>query len=252
MRIPAAILLAASVALTPASFRAEENDQRPYNVLFIISDDLTSTALSCYVRNGRRTASARRSREIRTEKSRRSAETRLSSCRRTATIKRTRTAGRRPRPVSCSRPIAMNAFSLEPSASVPLIVCVPEKQPAVCDSPVELIDLYPTISALCGLEVPDRLQGRDISALLDDPAQQVREASFSVNGRGFLLREDRWAFIQYQEDGSGGVELFDMQRDPQQYTNLAPQEEYAPVVASFQDKLAEKLREIRDNDLPAK
>ena len=46
------------------------------------------------------------------------------------------------------------------SAGVPLIICVPGKKPAVCHSLVELIDLYPTISGLCGLEVPGRLQGK--------------------------------------------------------------------------------------------
>ena len=45
------------------------------------------------------------------------------------------------------------------SAQVPLIISVPGKEPAVCDSFVELLDLYPTLASLCGLDVPDRLQG---------------------------------------------------------------------------------------------
>jgi iduronate 2-sulfatase len=137
----------------------------------------------------------------------------------------------------------------EESATVPLIVCVPGKQPAVCNSLVELLDLYPTISSLCGLEIPARLQGKNIAPLLDNPQQSVREAAFSVNGKGFLLREDKWAFIQYGENGNGGVELFDMDKDPRQYTNLAKLPAQQARVAEFQQKLAAKLAAVRDNDL---
>lgn len=137
----------------------------------------------------------------------------------------------------------------EESAMVPLIISVPGKQPAVCGSFAELLDLYPTISSLCGLSVPARLQGKDISRMLDDPSHQVRDAAFCVNGRGFLLRENQWAFIQYAEDGSKGIELFDMEKDPQQYTNLAEFSEHRDVVKRFQKKLAAKLQAVRNNDL---
>jgi iduronate 2-sulfatase len=137
----------------------------------------------------------------------------------------------------------------EESALVPLIISVPGKQPAVCDSFVELLDLYPTIASLCGLDVPSRLQGKNISLMLDNPRHEVREAAFCVNGRGFLLRDDKWAYIQYAEDGSEGVELFDMNKDAQQYTNLAASPEFQPVVEAFKEKLAEKLAAIRMNDL---
>ncbi|MDP6113798.1 MAG: sulfatase [Planctomycetota bacterium] len=137
------------------------------------------------------------------------------------------------------------------SAAVPLIVSVPGKKPAVCHSFAELLDLYPTISSLCGLEVPERLQGKDISPMLDDPAHKVREAAFSVAParKGFLLREERWAYIQYKEDASGGIELFDMKKDPKQYTNLAGNPEYRTVVDAFKAKFAAKIKEVRTNDL---
>ncbi len=137
------------------------------------------------------------------------------------------------------------------SAMVPLIIRVPGKKPAVCHSLTELIDLYPTVARLCGLDVPARLQGKDISRMLDDPAHAVRDAAFSVapSSKGFLLREDRWAYLQYAEDASKGIELFDMKNDPKQYTNLAAKSEFAPEVARLKAKLAAKLQALRENDL---
>jgi iduronate 2-sulfatase len=138
------------------------------------------------------------------------------------------------------------------SSQVPLIISVPGKKPAVCHSLTELLDLYPTIASLCGLDVPRRIQGKNIAHLLDDPAAKVREAAFSVAParQGFLLREDKWAFIQYREDGSGGMELFDMEKDPLQYTNLAKKPSAQAMVKQFQTKLAAKLTAVRENDLP--
>jgi len=139
----------------------------------------------------------------------------------------------------------------EESASVPLIISVPGKPTAVCHSLTELIDLYPTTAALCGLEVPARLQGLDISPMLDNPSHVVREAAFSVSGTrdGLLLREDRWAYIQYGEDAEKGIELFDMQSDPQQFTNLAEDPAHQPRVAQFRQKIKDKLQQVRDCDL---
>jgi iduronate 2-sulfatase len=137
----------------------------------------------------------------------------------------------------------------EESVLVPLIVRVPGKEPAVCHSFAELLDLYPTISSLCGLEVPERLQGKDLSPVFDDPRHEARDTAFSVNGRGFLLRDDRWAYIQYGEDGSRGAELFDMREDPLQYVNLVDDPKHADVVAAFKQKVADKLKALRTNDL---
>ena len=137
------------------------------------------------------------------------------------------------------------------SAKVPLIIKVPGKRPAICHSLVELIDLYPTLSALCGLKIPANVQGRDISVLFDDPQQEIREAAFCVapSSKGFLLREQNWAYLQYGEDASRGTELYDMQADPRQYVNLAGRTEHQARVSVFREKLARKLAEVRRHDL---
>ena len=64
-----------------------------------------------------------------------------------------------------------------------------------------------------------------------------------------LLRDDRWAYIQYGETAVGGIELFDMRKDPGQYTNLAMVPAFAPVVAAFKEKMAAKLAAVRTHDL---
>lgn len=132
----------------------------------------------------------------------------------------------------------------EESARVPLIVSMPGKKPALCKSFVELLDLYPTVSSLCGLKVPANLQGHNISAMLDDPQVKVRDAIL-CSGKGRLYREDRWALLDYGKRG----ELYDMLNDPKQYNNLFEKPGYEQILANLKTKLKMKLEEVAEHDL---
>ena len=132
----------------------------------------------------------------------------------------------------------------EESARVPLVISVPGKKPARCDSLVELLDLYPSVSRLCGLKIPGNLQGQDISRMLDDPRVRVRDAIL-CSSKGRLYRDDRWALLQYGKNG----ELYDMEKDPKQYTNLFNNPDYAETVARLKQKLKSKLAEVSRHDL---
>ena len=135
----------------------------------------------------------------------------------------------------------------EESVQVPLIICVPGKKPAVCHSLAELIDLYPTVSKLCGLKIPTNIQGKDISAMLNDPALKVHDVVLS-SGKGRLLRTENWAFLDYGKSG----ELYDMENDPKQYNNLINDPKYAKVLSGLREKLKAKLSKIQKNDLGKK
>ena len=139
----------------------------------------------------------------------------------------------------------------EESVRVPMIIKVPGKKPNVCHSFTELLDLYPTIAELAGLPVSEHIQGKSLVKTLDNAKHEVRDMAFSVThgGQSFLLRTNKWAYIQYDEDAGAGIELFDMENDPKQFTNLADNSDYAQIVASFKEKLKMKLKEVRTNDL---
>jgi len=80
----------------------------------------------------------------------------------------------------------------EESAKVPLIIKVPGKEPSVCSSFVELLDLYPTVAELAKLPYSEHIQGKSLVKTLDDPNHKVRDMAFSVTQKGetFLLRTD--------------------------------------------------------------
>lgn len=141
----------------------------------------------------------------------------------------------------------------EESVRVPMIIKVPGREPAVSHSLTELLDLYPTVAELAGLDFSEHLQGKSLVDVLDDPDHSVRDAAFSMHRRGgefsYLLRTEKWAYIQYDEDGRSGMELYDMEHDEKQYNNLAGHPKYEDVITGFRERLRVKLREVRNNDL---
>ena len=127
---------------------------------------------------------------------------------------------------------------------VPLIASVPGYQPAESSSLVELVDIYPTVMELVGREIPAPCHGHSLVPLLEDPTASVRDYALSYNGKPiptqFAIRGQRWAFMKYQK----GEELYDMEKDPEQFTNLAQDPKYESIVSQCRAILAEKRKVI--------
>jgi phosphoglycerol transferase MdoB-like AlkP superfamily enzyme len=110
-------------------------------------------------------------------------------------------------------------FVYEENVHVPLIVAAPgamNGQQRV-RKVVSLVDVAPTILDLLGIAPPASYQGR---TMLDAaPRMALFFTDYSLGLLG--LRDGRWKFID--ETGSGRVELFDLDRDPREASNLAAQ-----------------------------
>jgi arylsulfatase A-like enzyme len=133
----------------------------------------------------------------------------------------------------------------EETTRVPLIVSVPGMAPGVAFDPVELVDLYPTLCALCGLEGPPSLQGRSLVPHLREPHATRNGAAYTVLGhtRGVKGRSIRTRRFRYTEWGDGTCELFDHEEDPHEAHNLLWG---AQEISSKAARLRERLQEAME------
>lgn len=116
---------------------------------------------------------------------------------------------------------------------VPLIISVPGKQSGRSRSIVELVDVFPTVAELVGVEPPQGLDGVSLASILDKPDSVVKEGARSFH-RGQSYRTTRWAYMRYTD---GSEELYDMRNDPNQFHNLASAPEHAQVKQTLSQQL---------------
>ncbi len=125
----------------------------------------------------------------------------------------------------------------EESTRVPLLVRVPGvTQPADRTAGlVNLIDLYPTLAELCGLDIPESVDGRSFAALLADGDADWSEPTLTTMGfKNHSLRDSRYRYSLYAD---GTEELYDHQTDPMEWQNLASD----PELQAVKDRLSQYL-----------
>jgi len=132
----------------------------------------------------------------------------------------------------------------ENATRVPLIVSAPgqtlrgHRTPA----PVEMIDFFPTLADLAGLEIPSHVQGVSLVPALHDPEARPRKdalTQLTVRANGYSLRDERYRITEWEEAEGNSVELYDHETDPGEMRNLAGK----PAVAEREAQLLARLRE---------
>lgn len=124
----------------------------------------------------------------------------------------------------------------EHSVKVPLVFSGPgvpkdQRRTTLC----YLVDIYPTICEMAGLAIPDSAEGKSLVKAIADPESSVRDSLyFGYMGVQRALRDDRYKLIQYHVKGKRTTQLFDLRDDPNERTNLAENEDFAPVLKRMQ------------------
>jgi choline-sulfatase len=135
------------------------------------------------------------------------------------------------------------------SVAVPMIAAGPGVAPGVCATPVDLLDLFPTILQGAGLDPAREIDDRPGRSLLDiaaAPAEPERVIfseyhAAGSNTAGFMLRRGRWKYHHYVRFRP---ELFDLEIDPEELRDLAEDPAHAGVLREMEAA----LRRICDPD----
>lgn len=149
--------------------------------------------------------------------------------------------------------------NFETSVHSPLIISVPGQQPAGSNSDalVEFVDIYPSLCDICGIPLPEGLEGTSFKQVIENPNREWKKAAFSQyprripgygQGMGYSMRTNRYRFTEWRVPGKKfrAYELYDHLVDPKENVNKAKKPENAEVVK----KLAKQLHEGWRGALP--
>jgi arylsulfatase A-like enzyme len=130
-------------------------------------------------------------------------------------------------------------------AKVPFIIRAPglTKPGTRSEAMVELIDIYPTLAHLTGLDRPNHLQGASLRPLLDHPERLGKKKyAYSIVTRGkdigYALRNQKWRYGKWPD----GEELYNLTDDPEEKDNLAGREKLTHRLDEFR-----RVLQIRQN-----
>jgi arylsulfatase A-like enzyme len=97
-----------------------------------------------------------------------------------------------------------------------------------CDTPVSLLDLYPTLIEVCDLKPPlQTLEGKSFLNLLKKSGSEQERVAITTQGKNnHAVRSRQHRYIRYAD---GSEELYDHKHDPHEWTNLATDNRYAEI-----------------------
>ncbi len=130
--------------------------------------------------------------------------------------------------------------TLHLATRIPLIMKVPGKiSGASCEALVQSVDLFPTLCSLAGIEIPASVQGQSFGPLFDNPEATHNDEIYNRFKKADAIITSRFTYSRFQ----GGSEmLFDLQKDPQENTNLASREDHLPTIETMRSKLDQAIQ----------
>jgi arylsulfatase A-like enzyme len=123
-------------------------------------------------------------------------------------------------------------------AGTPLIISGPGiATGSVCDKPVQLLDIYPTLLDLTGLKADPAHEGNSLRPLLENPKADWPHMARSSFGPGNVaIISEGYRYIRYND---GSEELYDRKADPHEWHNIANNPEKKAVLKKHRSQLPE-------------
>ncbi len=143
--------------------------------------------------------------------------------------------------------------NFEQATRVPMVFSVPGNEGRYNDTPVEFVDIFPTLCDAANIDIPSHLQGTSLMPIVKGEQDRVKEYAVSQFARGksiqgYSIRDDRYRLTVWMEDNYKtfqrydkslikAVELYDYQKDPNETINVYNMKKYSDA----QGKLFEYL-----------
>ncbi len=148
------------------------------------------------------------------------------------------------------------------SVHVPFLIRLPDgesHQGVRVKAPLTTPDILPSLLSLCGIEIPNTIEGDDLSKLMLNPDPEADRAALVMNVSPFDVNWDdreyrgiRTARFTYAVSPEGPFMLFDDQEDPYQMDNLAGNPAYTDIQADLERQLGQELSEIGEETIKPK
>ena len=133
----------------------------------------------------------------------------------------------------------------ENATRIPLIISIPNlaNKGAISNSPVELIDLYPTLMDLTNIKTPKHVVGKSLEPLIMNVNASVRGSALTRLNKGYSIKTNRYRLTQWGINGINGYELYDHKSDKNELINLASNPEYSVVMDSLKLIIKQRIVE---------
>ena len=139
--------------------------------------------------------------------------------------------------------------NFEQATRVPLIVVRPGAPGGGrCASPVEFLDIFPTLCEIAGLPKSQSLQGVSLAPLLQDPKGRVKEFAVSQYPRrggeketmGYTFRDDRYRYTRWvpknEKTKTEFEELYDYEKDPLETKSFLEDPQYTAILKTMRER----------------
>ena len=134
----------------------------------------------------------------------------------------------------------------ENATRVPLIFSIPWDKTMIkrTNSPVELIDIYPTIMDLLDIKIPNHVVGKSLKPLMLNNTSNIRNSALTKWQNGYSIKTEQYRITKWGENGELGYELYNHLEDQQELNNLANDTSKFIILDSLK-----KIIDVRINDV---